>query len=462
MRSPNLGLRPDDSPPSEPSRVSRRPMTRIHPGRFRKALVVEAPDPVLDELLAAEGIEVDRRSAVPDDAQLARWLAEGEHDLLFKRSRVPVTREVVVAAPRLQAVQLCCIGDDSVDKRACADHGVLVFNDPVSNGRSVVELVIGHLIALSRRLYETYDHTRAGGFDKSQNERFEVRGRVLGVLGLGNIGRATARAAEALGLRILFFDTRAVAQEVGVEMGWESAASMDALFRQSDMVTVHVSSEDTRGRSNRALLGREHFLQLAADRPGSSPRLFLNLARGFLYDPADLLHAIEVKAVRRAAVDVYPEEPRGTAPWQNPYAAEPRVATTPHLGAATVDAQPRIARRVAQTIAAFSSRGAIRDCTLRPRLNLDLGELSSGNALIAVVHSSVRGSRKAVQDAIFESGASNLSTVHQDFEEFGVAYDLLALDRPLPPDQLAGIAAHAAAVTREPNAVRSLRQMVVD
>ena len=437
-------------------------MTRIHPGRFQKALVVEAPDSVLDELLTAHGIEVDRRSTVPDEAQLTRWLAEGGHDLLFKRSRVPVTREVVAATPRLQAIQLCCIGDDSVDKRACADHGVLVFNDPVSNGRSVVELVIGHLLALSRRLYETYDHTRAGGFDKSQNERFEVRGRVLGILGLGNIGRATARAAEALGIRIVFFDTRAVAQEVGTEMGWEAAPDMGALFRMSDMVSVHVSAEDTRGRTNRALLTREHFLQLGAERPGVSPRLFLNLARGFLYDPADLLHAIEVGAVGRAAVDVYPEEPRGSGPWENPYANEPRVATTPHLGAATVDAQPRIARRVAQTIAAFSSRGAMRDCTLRPRLNLDLGELSPGNALLAVVHSSVRGSRKAVQDAIFDSGASNLSTVHQDFEDYGVAYDLLALDRPLSDSQLAGIAAHAAHVTQEPNAVRSLRQIVVD
>jgi D-3-phosphoglycerate dehydrogenase len=437
-------------------------MTRFHPGRFQKALVVEAPDPLLDELLSAEGIEVDRRAAVPDEAQLAGWLAEGGHDLLFKRSRVPVTREVLAAAPRLQAVQLCCIGDDSVDKRACADHGVMVFNDPVSNGRSVVELVIGHLIALSRRLYETYDHTRAGGFDKSQTERFEVRGRVLGVLGLGNIGRATARAAEALGLRILFYDTRAVAQEVGTEMGWEAAPSMEALFRGSDMVSVHVSAEDARGRSNRALITRDHLLQLAADRPGNSPRLFLNLARGFLYEPEDLLHAIEQKAVRRAAVDVYPAEPRGAGPWHNPYATEPRVATTPHLGAATVDAQPRIARRVAQTIGAFSARGAIRDCTFRPRLNLDLGELEAGNALLSVVHSSVRGSRKAVQDAIFESGANNLSTVHQDFEDYGVAYDLLALDRPLSADQLAGIAAHAADVTREPGAVRALRQVIVE
>lgn len=424
--------------------------------------MVESPDSVLDELLAAEGIEVDRRSDVPDEATLARWLAEGGHDVLFKRSRVPVTREVVAAAPRLSLVQLCCIGDDSVDKQACADHGVLVFNDPVSNGRSVVELAMGHLVALSRRLYETYNHTRDGGFDKSQAERFEIQGRTLGVFGLGNIGRQTARAAEAFGMKILFYDSREVAREVGVEMGWEMAPNIDALFRRSDAVTVHVSAEDARGKSNRGLILREHFAALAADRPAPSPRLFLNLARGFLYDPADLLAAISAGEVRRAAVDVYPEEPRGSAPWANPYASEPRVATTPHLGAATVDAQPRIARRVAQSVRAFSRFGAIRDCVLRPRLQMGISDLDSVGALLAVTHSTVRGSRKALQDAIFEAGASNLSTAHQDFEEFGVAYDLLALDRPLALEQLHAIAVRAAQVTGDERAIRRIRQLEID
>ncbi len=436
-------------------------MTRVFSGRLKKALVVESPDVLLDELLAAEGIEVDRRREVPDEATLADWLREGGHDVLFKRSRVPVSREVIEAAPSLLAVQLCCIGDDSVDKRACADRGVMVFNDPVSNGRSVVELAIGHLVALSRRLFETYDHTRLGGFDKSQTERFEVQGRVLGVLGLGNIGRQTARAAEAIGMKVVFYDNRDVAREVGTEMGWDDAGSMDALFRRSDAVTVHLSAEDARGRTNWGAITADHFAALAADRPAPSPRLFLNLARGFLYEPSDLLAAIAAGHVRRAAVDVYPEEPRGAGPWTNPYAAEPRVATTPHMGAATVDAQPRIARRVAQTVRQFSRAGAIRDCVYRPRLVLGLGDVDPGSTLLAVCHGTVRGSRKALQDAIFEAGASNLSTVHQDFESAGVAYDLLALDRPLTREQLDRVATHAASVTGDPNTIRSLRQVEV-
>ena len=434
-------------------------MPRIHSGPLRRALVVEHPDPVLDELLRAQGIDVDRRMEVPEEDTLIDWLREGRHELLFKRSRVPVTRAMLEACPDLLAVQLCCIGDDSVDKRACADHGVLVFNDPISNGRSVVELVVSHLIALSRRLYETNEHTRKGGFDKSSTERYEVQGRVLGVLGLGNIGRQVAKVGDALGMKILFHDSREVAREVGREMGWEEAPTLDALFRASDYLTVHVSASDADGRSNRAMLTREHFDMLGADRSGDSPRIFLNLARGFLYDPRDLLGSIEAGIVRRAAVDVYPDEPRGKEPWNNPYASQPRVVTTPHMGAATLDAQPRIARRVAQTVRAFAAHGALRDCVFRPRLSLGLGEVPPGSTVLAVVHSTRRGSRKALQDAIFEAGASNLSSVHQDFEDHGMAYDLCATDRPLDARQLQRIIDHAAELTGELGAIRSIRQL---
>jgi D-3-phosphoglycerate dehydrogenase len=436
-------------------------VVRTSLGPFQRALVVEHPDRALDPLLEADGLVVDRRTEVPDEDTLIAWINEGRHELLFKRSRVPVTRRVVAACPSLMAVQLCCIGDDSVDKQACADHGVLVFNDPVSNGRSVVELAIGHVVALARRLYETYDHTRANGFDKSQDERFEVAGRTIGVLGLGNIGRGVARAAEALGMRVAFHDTREVAREVGNEMGWEEAPSIDALFRRSDVVTVHVSAEDARGRRNEGLLTRAHFAQLAADRPGESPRLFLNLARGFLYDPADLLDAIEQGQVRRAAVDVYPEEPRGKGPWSNPYASQPRVAGTPHLGAATLDAQPRIARRVAQTVRSFHRSGALRDCVFRPRLVLGLGDLEHASTILAIAHSTARGTRKAIQDAIFEAGASADATAHQDFDDFGMAYDLTALDRPLTAEQLDRLVEAARRLTGDDAAIRSIRQVAL-
>ncbi len=437
-------------------------MARVLMGRLDRALVVENPDSTLDEHLLAEGFTSVRRhpGGAPTEAELIELLRESGAHVLFKRSQVPVTRRVIEASPGLFAVQLCCIGDDSVDKQAAADHGVLVFNDPVSNGRSVVELAIGHLIALSRRLYETDTLTRKGGWDKSAKERYEIQGKVLGILGLGNIGRAVARAAEALGMKIRFHDNREVAQEVGVEFGWESAPSIAELFRGSDCVTVHPSARDTMDRSNRSLLTRDVLEQLGADRPAASPRIFLNLARGFLHSADDLLAAVKSGAIRRAAVDVYPEEPRGDEPWSNPYAAEPRIAVTPHIGASTLEAQPRIARRVATTSRAFAQFGSVRDCVFGPRVRLGLVEDGAeGKVLLAVAHGTARGTKRAIDDAIFQAGASNLASAHKDFEALGFAYDLASLDQPLDQAEIERLVESARSITGDTNAIRSVRQM---
>ena len=435
-------------------------MSRVHLGPITKALVVENPHPSLAELLREQGIDVEWLDQAPTEDELCVILKEGGHQLLCKRSRVPVTRKVVEAAQELIAVQLCCIGDDSVDKQACADHGVLVFNDPASNGRSVVELVIGHLIGLSRQLYETFDATHQGIWEKSAAERYEIRGKVLGVYGLGRIGRATARAAESLGMDILFWDNREVAQEVGQEMGWTLAESSEHLFRGADAVTMHVSASDTHGQSNVDLLPRELLSNLGADRPDNSPRLFINAARGLLFRPEWLIDAVRSGQIRRAAVDVYPNEPgNNTAGWNNPYAGEPRIATTPHIGAATQEAQPRIARRVAQTVRGYSQFGSIRDCVLSPRTAISMADELKGRSLLFVLHGTTRGTKRALDDAIFAANADNLRSTHRDFPRWGVALDVNLLDKALSKEELEGLADRLVSETGDPNACRLVRQI---
>lgn len=427
---------------------------------FSRALVVENPHATLDEHLERVGIAATRVSDVPnEDALIAALNAHGSQ-VLFKRSRVPVTRRVIESCPSLMAVQLCCIGDDSVDKIAAAEAGIMVFNDPVSNGRSVVELAMGHFIALSRRLYETDVETHQHTWQKTAAGRFEVLGKVLGIVGLGNIGRQVAKAAEAFGMTIRFFDSRLVAQEVGEEMGWERCASLEELFSGSDLVTIHTSARDAQGQDNAGLLDAALPL-LAADRPSNSPRVFINLARGNVHSTEALLAAVSSGAVRRAAVDVYPDEPApGGTPWVNPYADEPRISCTPHIGAATQEAQPRIARRVASTLGNFSRYGMLRDCVYQPRVRLGLGDAVRGNTVLAVVHSVSRGTKKAVDDAIYDAQASNLGSTHRDFPN-GVAYDLSLLDRPLSETELNRLVERAAEVADDPHAVRSIRQLVI-
>jgi D-3-phosphoglycerate dehydrogenase len=435
-------------------------MARIGVGPLKKALVLENPHPSLAGLLEDQGISVDWRQQVPTEQQLLSILAEGEHEILFKRSRVPVTRALIEAAPSLKVIQLCCIGDDSVDKQACADHGVLVFNDPVSNGRSVVELVIGHLISLSRQLYETFDATHQGIWEKTANQRFEIRGKILGIYGMGRIGRGTARAAEGMGMEVLFWDNREVAQEVGQEMGWKLADSPEKLFRGSDAVSMHVSAEDTHGASNVDLLPRELLDCLGADRPENSPRLFINAARGLLFRPEWLIESVRNGNVQRAAVDVYPVEPgNNTAGWDNPYAGEPRIATTPHIGAATQEAQPRIAKRVAQTVRSYSQFAAIRDCVLSPRTTISMADEMQGKTVLFVVHATTRGTKRALDDAIFAAGADNLRSTHRDFPRWGIALDVNLLNQPLSQAQLQEMTEKLAAETGDPNAVRLVRQV---
>jgi D-3-phosphoglycerate dehydrogenase / 2-oxoglutarate reductase len=437
-------------------------MARVLMGALERAVVVEDPDPSLDALLEAAGISVIRLSEAPNEAELIKVMQTTRAQVLFKRSRVPVSRALIEACPDLFAIQLCCIGDDSVDKQACADHGVLVFNDPVSNGRSVVELVIAHLISLSRRLFETDSVCRQGIWEKNNVERYEIKGKTLGILGLGNIGRQVARAAEALGMHIRFFDSRYAATEVGVEFGWESMGSIDELMAGSDYVTVHFSATDARGESNENILTRAHFEMLGQGLSDRSPRIFLNLSRGFLFEPADLLAAIESGAIRRAAVDVYPCEPRGKEAWENPYTENPRVVVTPHIGAATQEAQPRIAQRVAWTLGQFSKNGTVRDMVFSPRARLGLVDpRSRDKVLLAVAHSTARGTKRAVDDAIYQSGASNLSSVHKDFESLGVAYDLSVIDRPLTEAEVHRLIEAASQETGDASAIRSVRQLQI-
>lgn len=435
-------------------------MARILSGPFDTALIVESPHPSLDEHLRAIGIEPHRLDDVPHEDALIDAINRHGAQVLFKRSRVPVTRRVVESCPTLFAVQLCCIGSDSVDTDACAEHGVLVFNDPVSNARSVVELAVAHMIGLSRRLYETDVQMRGHEFQKSASGRYEISGKRLGIVGLGNIGRQVGRVADALGMDVSFFDNRPVAQEVGMEMGWEQCATLVELFRKADIVSVHTSATDAWGRDNVDFLDPV-LEQLGADRPKNSPRLFLNLARGNLHSTQALLQAVEQGQIRRAAVDVYPEEPRpGADAWVNPYAHEPRITCTPHIGAATQEAQPRIARHVATTIEDLSRYGSIRNCIYSPRSSMSVRDVARGHVVLAVVHSTSRGTKKAVDDAIFEAEASNLESSHRDFD-IGVAYDLSVLDRPLSLDELMRLAERSIEIAQDPDAVRVIRQIVV-
>ncbi|MEM6646117.1 MAG: NAD(P)-dependent oxidoreductase [Bacteroidota bacterium] len=436
---------------------------RLLPPHFSKALILENPSPALDDLLLQQGIEPERlpEAATQDRALVLRRLAEGQHDLIFKRSRFAIDDAVLDASPNLAAIMLCCIGDDSVDKTACARRGVLVMNDPVSNGRSVAEMVLGEIICLARRIFTANDAGRTHLWTKSSMRRYEVNGKRLGLIGLGHIGKQVARLGEAIGMEIVFYDRAEVAREVGLALGYQALGSTAEVFAQSDVVTLHVSATDPGGKSNENFVTFDDFALLASERGENSPRLFINASRGFLYPVDDLKRAIQEGHVRAAAVDVFPEEPGSTQDaWHNPYADMEAVVTTPHIGAATQEAQPRIATRIAGTTRLLNRQGTVRDTVYSPRRVIGVNADTPYHVL-TVVHSDARGTKKAIDDSLYEAGVSNLQSNHRDFPAYGIAYDVNAIDAPLSDDQIAALVANAQRLSGRDDAIRSLRQFSI-
>ncbi len=259
--------------------------------------------------------------------------------LLGLRSNTTITAEVLDAAPDLLAIGAFCIGTNQIDLGAAAARGIAVFNAPFSNTRSVVELALSEIIALTRRLTEKNVAMHAGVWDKSAVGSHEVRGRRLGIVGYGNIGSQLSVLAESLGMSVLFFDTT---DKLALGNA-RRCGTLDELLAESDVVTLHVD-----GRvSNDSLFGEEQFARM---RPGS---IFLNLSRGFVVDHAALRAHIESGHLVGAAVDVFPVEPKSKG---EEFVSELRglanVILTPHVGGSTEEAQ--------QDIGAFVS-GKLRD-----------------------------------------------------------------------------------------------------
>jgi D-3-phosphoglycerate dehydrogenase / 2-oxoglutarate reductase len=432
-------------------------------GRFKKALILENPHPTLDRYLASQGIKPQRlpETATQNEDEVVRILQEGQHDLIFKRSRFEVNERVLRASDNLAAIMLCCIGDDSVDKEACAREGVLVMNDPISNGRSVVEMVFGEMICLARRIFHAAARTQEHVWTKDSKQRYELKGKNLVIIGLGNIGKQVAQMGELFGMRIFFYDNRELAREVGRALGWTSCETLMDAFRLADVMTVHVSAEDTRGISNKDLFTYQHFSQFGSERNGQSPRIFINAARGFLYEPEDLKHAVREGVIRYAAIDVFPDEPGSSKDqWTNPYSDVEEIIATPHIGAATEEAQPRIAQHIANTAQLFDTKGAVRDCVYSPGVTIGV-DTDEADYVLTVVHSDSRGTKKAVDDAIFEAGLNNIQSSHRDFPKYGFAYDVNAIDRPLTQEQLLKLVKSARELSKDPFAIRAVRQISV-
>jgi len=308
-----------------------------------RALLLENIHPDARARLAKDGCQVDTLPRALTEDELVS--AVGGVQLLGIRSGTHVTERVLDAAPGLLAIGAFCIGVNQIDLAAASRRGVAVFNAPFSNTRSVVELALAEIIALTRRLTDKNRQMHAGEWDKSAAGSHEVRGRRLGIVGYGNIGGQLSVLAEALGMTVVFFDT---ADKLALGNA-RRCGTLQELLEISDVVTLHVDGRP----GNSGLFGAAEF---DAMKPGS---LFLNLSRGFVVDHAALRRQIESGRLAGAAVDVFPAEPRGRGEeFVSELRGLPNVILTPHVGGSTEEAQQDIGEFVAGKLLDYTDTGA--------------------------------------------------------------------------------------------------------
>jgi D-3-phosphoglycerate dehydrogenase / 2-oxoglutarate reductase len=377
-----------------------------------KALLLENIHPDAVRLLEDAGLEIVQQRSALGEAELAAALPGVA--LLGIRSKTQVGAEVLARAPDLLAVGAFCIGTDQIDLAAASALGVAVFNAPYSNTRSVVELTLAEIIALTRRLTEKDKAMHAGAWDKSATGAHEVRGRTLGIVGYGNIGAQLSVVAEALGMRVVFYDT---ADKLALGNA-RRCVSLDELLEVSDVVSLHVDGRP----ANSSLFGEKEFSQM---RPGA---LFLNLCRGFVIDHDALRRYLQSGHLAGAAVDVFLQEPRSAGePFVSVLRGLPNVILTPHIGGSTEEAQADIGAFVGAKLADFVADGASALSVNLPQLALPP---TAGSHRLAHIHINVPGVMAEINSVLAEHGVNVEAQLLGTRGDLGYALTDISIDYP--------------------------------
>ena len=296
----------------------------------------------VDVIRAAGYTQIETVSgALPDD-ELKRKIADVH--FVGIRSRTQLTEEVFAQAHKLVAVGCFCIGTNQVDLNAARERGIAVFNAPYSNTRSVAELVLAEAILLLRGIPEKNAVAHRGGWLKSADNAYEIRGKTLGIVGYGSIGTQLSVLAEAMGMHVAFFD---VVNKLPLGNA-RQVQHLHDLLGQSDIVSLHVPELP----STEGMIGAA---EIAAMKPGG---ILINAARGTVVDIEALAAALKAKKLLGAAIDVFPVEPRTNKDeFQSPLRGLDNVILTPHIGGSTLEAQANIGLEVAEKLVKYSDNG---------------------------------------------------------------------------------------------------------
>ncbi|NNF00634.1 MAG: phosphoglycerate dehydrogenase [Pyrinomonadaceae bacterium] len=316
-------------------------------------LKVFIADDVNDEKLAPlseAGIEVVKEIKLSPEELIKRLK---DADGVIVRSATKITAEVMDNVDKLRAIGRAGVGVDNIDVKAATKRGIVVMNAPDGNTITTAEHTFAILVSLARNVPQAHSKLQSGTWDKKSFVGVELFGKTLGVIGLGRIGKHVVKIAKGFGMSVFAFDpfvSEENASELGIEIG-----TLDEVLKNADFLTIHTPvTEGTRG-----IIGKDAFSKMK-----KGIRL-VNCARGGLVDEDALLAAIEDGTVAGAALDVYETEPLGE---NSPLLNNPRIVTTPHLGASTKEAQEGVALTVAEQMRDYLISGELRNAVNAPSM----------------------------------------------------------------------------------------------
>jgi D-3-phosphoglycerate dehydrogenase len=386
-----------------------------------KILLLENIHPVAAEAFRAEGFQVEMAKSALPEAELVQRVRDVH--LLGIRSKTQVTPAVLAEANRMLAVGAFCIGTNQIALGPARRRGVAAFNAPFSNTRSVAELILAEVVMLSRHLGDRSREVHDGRWRKVAAGSHEVRGKTIGIVGYGHIGRQVGVLAETFGMRVVFFDIAA-----RLPMGNNRALPrLDDVLEAADFVTLHVPETP----QTRNLIGAD---ELARMKPGAC---LLNASRGSVVVIDALADALRRGHLGGAAIDVYPEEPEGNSDgFASPLRGLPNVILTPHIGGSTEEAQEAIGREVSAALIKYINTGATAGAVNFPQVELPLDKDAHR---ILNVHKNVPGVLRDINRIVSDCNANIRAQVLSTDVDIG--YLIMDLDQDVSQDVKRGIAA---------------------
>jgi D-3-phosphoglycerate dehydrogenase len=372
------------------------------------------------ENISDKAVQYFKQQGYADVKKITGSLSEDELIKVIKdvhilgiRSKTFISKKVLDSAKKLQAIGCFCIGVNQVDLKACKQKGIAVYNAPYSNTRSVAELAIGASILLIRRILDKNNAAHKGIWNKDAKGSFELRGKTLGIIGYGNIGTQLSVMAEAMGMRVQFFDI-----ETKLPLGNAQAKkSIKEIVSSSDIISLHVpETNQTKNLINKSVL--KQF------KAGS---ILVNYARGEVVDLEALAEAIKEKHIAGAAIDVFPVEPEknGDA-FSTPLQGLSNVLLTPHIGGSTEEAQENIGEDVSIKLYQYLERGVSNGSHTIPSLSLPPVD---GAHRILHIHKNVPGVLGAINTLLSKNKINIVGQYLKTNDEIG--YVVLDVDSKL-------------------------------